>query len=120
MVRYFFTTGEVSDRISEAHICLILKKSKSESMRDLRSIELCNVSYKILSKFVDNRLKLVLPHIISETQSAFVPNHFMTDNIMISFEIMHYLKRKTVGKDGYMAIKLDMSKTYDRIGWDFS
>lgn len=38
---------------------------------------------------------------------------------MISYEIMHYLKGRKVGKDGYMALKLDMSKAYDRIEWDF-
>lgn len=38
---------------------------------------------------------------------------------MISFEVMHYLKRKKFGKDGYMALKLDMSKAYDRIEWKF-
>lgn len=38
---------------------------------------------------------------------------------MVSYEIMHYLKHKKFGKDGYMALKLDMSKAYDRIEWDF-
>lgn len=34
---------------------------------------------------------------------------------MTFFKVMHYLKRKKFGKEGYMALKLDMSKAYDRI-----
>uniref|UniRef100_A0A803P406 Reverse transcriptase n=1 Tax=Cannabis sativa TaxID=3483 RepID=A0A803P406_CANSA len=33
---------------------------------------------------------------------------------MISFEVLHYLNRKQVGKDGFMALKLDLSKAYDK------
>lgn len=41
------------------------------------------------------------------------------NNIMVSCEVMHYLKRKKVGKDGYMALKLDMSNAYNRIEGEF-
>ena len=43
----------------------------------------------------------------------------ITDTIMIAFEINHFLKRKTQGKDGVAALKIDMNKAYDRVEWSF-
>lgn len=83
-------------------------------MTDLRPISLCNVVYKIISKVLANRVKQVIDFIISDTQSAFIPGRLISDNIMVAFEVMHYMKRKTKGKDSWMALKLDMSKAYDR------
>ena len=81
----------------------------------LRPNDLCNVIHNIVSKVVANRLKKVLHNIIFETHSAFIPGRLITNNIMVSFGVMHYLKRKVSGKDGYMAIKLDTSKAYDKV-----
>ncbi|XP_030479441.1 uncharacterized protein LOC115696692 [Cannabis sativa] len=91
-VRMFFDTGYFSPLLNETCIVLILKKKQPESMMDLRPISLCNVVYKVISKVLANRMKSVLPCVISETQSAFIQGRFISDNIMISFEIMHYLK----------------------------
>ena len=41
----------------------------------------------------------------------------ISDNIMVAFETLHHIKHHNLGKHGFMAIKLDMSKAYDRMEW---
>ncbi|XP_060972157.1 uncharacterized protein LOC133038123 [Cannabis sativa] len=115
----FFDTGKFLDSINDTHIVLIPKKKNTSQMSDMRPISVCNVLYKITSKVITNRMKGVLDQAISETQSAFVSGRLISNNVMVAFEVMQYLKRKTNGRTGYMALKLDMSKAYDRIEWRF-
>ena len=84
-------------------------------MKDPRPIALCNVVYKIMAKVLANRLKWILPLLIFNAQSAFVHGRSICDNILAAFEVIHYMKRKTKGKKGSVALKLDISKAYDRI-----
>lgn len=68
-------------------------------------------------KVLANRLKIVLSRIISPTQSAFVSGHLISDNILVAYEIMHFLNHKRQGKEGFMSLKLDISKAYDRMAF---
>jgi hypothetical protein len=77
------------------------------------------VFYKIISKTLANRLKLVLNEIISQNQSAFIPSLLIMDNILAVYETLHTMHSRMWGKVGYLAIKLDMSKAYNRVDWDF-
>ncbi|KAL8113779.1 hypothetical protein AgCh_020904 [Apium graveolens] len=119
LVRSFFDTGHFVESLTDTNIVLVPKKKNPQYMTDIRSIYLCNVSYKIASKVLANRLKGVIDTVISESQSAFIPGRLISDNIMISYEIMHYMKRKNTGKKWWMALKLDMSKAYDRVEWNY-
>lgn len=75
--------------------------------------------YEDYTKVMANRMKSLMDIVVSDRQSAFIPGRLIFDNIMIAFEVMHYLKGKKVGKDGFMALKLDMSKAYDCIESEF-
>ncbi|KAF5460460.1 hypothetical protein F2P56_020324 [Juglans regia] len=73
----------------------------------------------LISKVLANRLKLILPQIISPTQSAFVSGRLILDNVIVAFVAMHSMSCKIKGLQGYMSLKLDMSKAYDRVEWSF-
>lgn len=88
-------------------------------MMHFRSISLCNFLYKILAKAIANRFRVVIGKCIDATQSDFVPERLISDNVLLAYKILNTLKQKMVGKKGFMAEKLDMSKAYDQVQWDF-
>ena len=71
---------------------------------------MCNVVYKITSKEIANRLKYILPEVISLNQSAFVPGRLVTDNVLLAYELTGFMQNKRSGADSYAALKLDMRR----------
>lgn len=111
-------SGKVPAGWNETVIVLIPENDDPKKVTEYRPISLCNVIYMIISKLLANRLKQILPEIIGEHQSAFVPGRIITDNILIAYECFHSIKKKK-GKQGVCGVKLDMHKAYDRIEWCF-
>lgn len=81
-------------------LTLIPKKHKVCYVANLCPISLCNIFYRIISEVLANRLKVLLPNLISETQSAFVLGCQITDNILVAYELIHYFCRKKEVKQG--------------------
>ncbi|CAL2239107.1 unnamed protein product [Prunus armeniaca] len=112
--------GEGSVRyFNHTLIALISKITQPTRVTDFRPISLCTVLYKLVAKAFVNRLKMVLPEVISESQSAFVPGRHIIDNVMYAFEVVHHMKGPRSGNGAKMALKLDMAKAYDRVEWCF-
>lgn len=80
-------------KLNHTHLVLIPKMTSPRNMTQLRLISLCNVIYKVIAKLITNRMKNVLPHIISTNQSAFVAGRQIQDNILVVREILHSLNQ---------------------------
>ena len=65
-------SGVIPEGWNSTTIVLIPKVENAKKISQYRPISLCNLVYKVISKLLAARLKVFLPDIISETQSAFV------------------------------------------------
>ena len=95
---------------------LIPKHKNADTPMGFRPVALCNVIYKILSTIMVNRLKPLLPTIISLEQTGFVKGRQILDGIVVAQEAIHSL---TKDKQRGLLIKLDLSKAYDRISLQY-
>jgi hypothetical protein len=106
------------DMVNNTVLTLIPKVKNPQDLTNFRPIALCNVLYKICSKGIANRFCQLIDVFISEEQSSFIPGRLITNNVLIAYESIHYLKQKK-GKSGACVVKLDITKAYDRVEWSY-
>ena len=104
------------DRLNKAYIILLSKVEGAELIGDFRPISLSNSIYLIIAKVLANRLRLVLPALISPFQSAFLLGRQMSDSIVMAEEIVAAWHRDNT--PGFLW-KVDFSKAYDSMDWRF-
>ncbi|GJT17758.1 hypothetical protein Tco_0876464 [Tanacetum coccineum] len=116
-VRDFFRNGKLLKEINHTFIALIPKVTTPQKVTDYRSISCCNVIYKCISKILTNRIIGGIKEVVSENQSAFVLGRRISDNILITQELMHnyHLDRGPPR----CAFKVDIQNAYDTVDWRF-
>jgi hypothetical protein len=82
-VTNFFYSGKMFQKINKSLIVLIPKVPNPSSCSHFRPINLCNVTYKIIAKLLVNKVRPLLPKLVSPCQSAFIPNYWITENEVI-------------------------------------
>jgi hypothetical protein len=109
--------GELSTTQKEGVIICIPKGDKSRDLiKNWRPISLLNVVYKIGSSCIANRLKDVLPSLISEDQSGFIKDRYLGDNVRAIYDLIEYLNKN---KKPGLLLCLDFEKAFDSLNWEF-
>ncbi|XP_058757179.1 uncharacterized protein LOC131630417 [Vicia villosa] len=116
-VLQFFQHGEFISNFNVSKIILIPKSPEAQSMDMYRPIALSNFNAKIISKIIATMLSSMMPSLISKEQRGFIPGRHIKDCICIASKAVNVLD--TNSTFGNVAMKVDISKAFDTISWDF-
>ena len=97
-------------------ITLLPKKADASRIQQFRPICLLNVSFKIFTKVLTNRLSLVANKVKRPSQTAFISVRHILEGVVILHETLHEMHRK---KKSGVVLKLDFEKAYDKVKWPF-
>ncbi|KAE8705981.1 hypothetical protein F3Y22_tig00110411pilonHSYRG00007 [Hibiscus syriacus] len=84
--------GQIGEVLNRMILVLLPKVVNHERINQFRPIILCHVTYKIITKVIANRLKPILPTMISNSQTSFIPGIVISDNIILAQEVIHSIK----------------------------
>ncbi|XP_024158077.2 uncharacterized protein LOC112165700 [Rosa chinensis] len=113
-----FNSGIIPPGLNHTVISLIPKVDGPQHMANFRPISLCSTIYKVISKIIVARIRPLMQQLISPNQVSYVPGRNISDNVMIAQEMLFKFK-KSCGGLGFFAWKVDLSKAYDRLSWQF-
>jgi len=117
VVQSFFLYGFRPKGVNNTILALIPKKKEVKEMKDSRPISCCNIIYKVISKLIANRLKVILPDFNTPNQSAFFKDCLLMENVLLASEIVKDYHKDSISTQS--AIKIDISKAFDLVHWPF-
>jgi hypothetical protein len=86
--------GKISRALNSTFLTLIPKASHPTTFGDYRSIVLCNLCYKLISKIIANRVKPILSRLLSREQLGFLKGRQILDAIGTAQECLHNIHHK--------------------------
>jgi hypothetical protein len=110
------TRGLVNKHLNNTFIVLIPKQNLPRHFSDYRPISLCNLSYKIITKIIANRIRPLLSRALAEEQLGFLKGRQILDAIGTAQECLHSIKTKNIPA---ILLKLDLKQAFDCINWNF-
>lgn len=87
-MKEFEDSGRIPKGCNSTFVTLIPKSGDPITLSDYRPISLVCCQYKIIAKILAQRLKAVLPDLISECQSAFVSGRHILDGVLYANEVV--------------------------------
>lgn len=100
-VKDFFKKSKLLREVNLTHICLIPKSQSCVTVEDYRPISLCNVSYKIIAKCIAERLKILVPKLISLNKTTFASGRKILESILLAQEVLKGFGKKKSCKNVY-------------------
>ena len=116
-INYGFDVGSLSITQRQGVITCIPKDGKNpQHLKNWRPISLLNVSYKIASSCICNRLKLFLPKIINSSQKSFLNGRNINDNLKLMYDVLLYTETEDIPG---LLLLVDFHKAFDSVSWEF-
>ena len=110
------TKGTLTDSFLTASIKLIPKKGDCSKIKNWRPISLLNCIYKIISKAVNNRLKLIVDTITSRAQKGFTQSRYIQE---VLINVIHNISHCDHNNVPAFVLSLDQRKAFDSVRHDF-
>ncbi|GJV32268.1 RNA-directed DNA polymerase, eukaryota [Tanacetum coccineum] len=115
-VEWFFKHASFPMGCNSSFLALIPKSLDPKTVEDFRPISLIGCIYKVVTKILATRLSLVISDLVSDVQTAFLPNRQILDGPFIINELLARCHHK---KQQAMIFKVDFAKAYDSVRWDY-
>lgn len=116
-VQSFFMYGLLPRGVNATILTLIPKHVDAKEIKDYRPISCCNILYKVISKILANRLKVLLLDLIEPSQCAFVKGRLLLENVLLATELVIDYHKQSIQPRS--VLKLDILKAFDSVRWSF-
>ncbi|XP_048628766.1 uncharacterized protein LOC106360905 [Brassica napus] len=109
---------EISDKLfNTTTISLIPKETGADRLNQFRPISLCSTVYKVMARLLKRKLKLCVSEIVQRNQVGFIQERLLSENVLLATELVKDFNAPGPTTRG--CLKIDISKAYDNLSWDF-